>query len=203
MGSQFGNDQSGSGPSKKPKLDLGASADEGNLRSKFSKLLKCSACLQIASSNNGRENLKKVLQNGYKYPQNSSTLLFSIDFIHLNALNALKFPKIVKKIYDAPPPPVLQNGFHCRFNALSRFDEISLNKVSNNGYKYPQNSSTSFSINLIALSVNFNVRCHGRIAKRSSAFHVQHISHFDNDERPSALAKCSSVTSIKFRRSLQ
>ena len=50
--------------------------------------------------------VKKVLQNGYKYPQNSSTL-YSIDFIHLNAL---KFPKIVKNYYGAPPPPAGGGG---------------------------------------------------------------------------------------------
>ena len=100
---------------------------------------------------------KKVLQNGYKYPQNSSTSFFSLLFISLsvksvkfsvlvdvgsdstslnivrqsrnrnrnrnvisikrhiinfiitlsflNALNALKFPKIIKNYYGAPPPP--------------------------------------------------------------------------------------------------
>jgi len=54
---------------------------------------------------NNVKKVKKVLQNGYKYPQNSSTLLFSINFIDLNALIALKFPKIVKNYYGAPPPP--------------------------------------------------------------------------------------------------
>ena len=56
-------------------------------------------------------NVKKVLQNGCKYTQDSTTLLFSIDFIHLNAL---KFPKIVKNYYGAPPPPeptTRQNSF--------------------------------------------------------------------------------------------
>ena len=51
---------------------------------------------EIKIENNG----KKVLQNGCKYTQDSTTLLFSIDFIHLNAL---KFPKIVK-IITAPHP---------------------------------------------------------------------------------------------------
>ena len=101
---------------------------------------------------NNVKKVKKVLQNGYKYPQNSSTS-FSINFIALISINlSISFIALpVKFIVRC----------HGRSIALSigRFDEISLikvsnNKVSNNGYKYPQNSSTSFSINFIALSVN-------------------------------------------------
>ena len=126
--------------------------------------------------------MKKVLQNGYKYPQNSSTLLFSIDFIHLNAL---KFPKIVKNYYGAPPPPGLSklvfrpfvftssfinvsSNFSSILNALSvrsngrchsRFDTISfasigrLNKVSNN---------VSNNVIFEKSGYKFNVRCHSR-----------------------------------------
>ena len=54
---------------------------------------------EIKIENNVKK-VKKVLQNGHKYPQNSSTLLFSINFIHFNA-------KIVKNYYGAPPPPEL------------------------------------------------------------------------------------------------
>ena len=64
--------------------------------------------------------MKKVLQNGFvvvvepsqvtkscktKITLTCNEITTVIDFIHFNALNALKFPKIVKNYYGAPPPP--------------------------------------------------------------------------------------------------
>ena len=66
---------------------------------------------------NNVKKVKKVLQNGYKYPQNSSTLLFSID------LN-LKFPKIVKNYYGAPPPPGLSKLVFRPFVFTNAYCEI-------------------------------------------------------------------------------
>ena len=54
--------------------------------------------------------------------------------------------------------------------SIGRFDEISLNKVSNNAYKHPQNSCKSFSINFINLVNNFaylNIGGSGRFGEIS------------------------------------
>ena len=55
----------------------------------------------------------KYPQNGCKYTPDSTTHLFSIDLLYLVyfcVLNALKFPKIVKNYYGAPPPPELERA---------------------------------------------------------------------------------------------
>ena len=95
----------------------------------------------------------QVLQNGCKYTQNSTTSFFSINFINL--VNNFTYFGEIGHFYECRFYESSGIALHCRF------DEISLNKVSNNVYKYPQNSSTSFSTIFIALSANFNIRCHG------------------------------------------
>ena len=90
--------------------------------------------------------VKKVLQNGCKYSQDSTTLLFSIDFISLN----LNFITISSKWPVLPLRPISSYFvmFRHSANLSDNIDSICLN----NGNKYPQNSSTSFSI---YFSINF------------------------------------------------
>ena len=75
------------------------------------------------------------VKNGCKYTQDSTTLLFIIDFTHFIHLNALKFPKIVKNYYGAPPPPIALN---LNFTTISSKTISPLRPMFMVAVKYPQ-----------------------------------------------------------------
>ena len=80
---------------------------------------------------------KKVLQNGCKYPQNSSTSLFSLHFITLSVKWPISSQRLISftKTFE-----FFTYFFTISSNFLMIFDSISLNKVLQNGCKCPQNS---------------------------------------------------------------
>ena len=78
---------------------------------------------------------KKVLQNGCKYPQNSSTSLFSLHY----QLNGRSHHNNLVTTADLVYKNV-RVFFTILSNFLTIFDSISLNKVLQNGCKCPQNS---------------------------------------------------------------
>ena len=85
----------------------------------------------------------KVLQNGCKYTQDSTTLLFSINFIALSVKNL----KIVKNYYGAPPPPELERA------AADDLSFISFTKTFLAFISFTSSFSSGFSVHIVYKNV--------------------------------------------------